>query len=681
LIYQLFQRRERKDGTQAAESEFASTVVLTPGFDAPAAPAAQDSLPPESLPPDSLPPDSLPPDSLPPDSLPPDSQPPDSQPPDSQPPDSRPPTSQPGALGPDSDGDLGTDLGGEVSEGRPAPAYAAMVEQPTIAQIGRYALKQRLGLGGLGQVHEAWDPVLSRPVAIKTLHFDVDSNQRAALDRLFLNEARAIASLSHPHIVTVYDAGLSPQGVYIAMERLEGCDLRQRIARGWQPSPGQAAQLVRRVADALAYAHGRGIVHCDIKPANIFLTQRDKPKILDFGIARVAHAKGVQGLEGLVAGSPHYLAPEQLLGQEVDARTDIYALGVVFYELLAGRKAFMGDSVEQITTAVLTNHPAPAHEVQPGISPTLSKIAARAMARDPAKRYVSAAQMAQEIRNWFERHSGVRESAPSQAQAAPSAARAAAARAPLRVEFAFNRRHLVLAGGAVLLVGAALALLLRPRSTPLPTEPPRPVVQPAPSGPPIVMASDAPAPAEPAPAASAALPAPPAAADAGATAAAAAPTEATTATSPAPAATAGSAAATAPITPPPTAATAAPVTAAATPPPTPAPVPTLAPGANATASPPPRPAPRPRPPAPPARDARAAATAPAVQGVLQLAITPWGQIEVNGQPAGTAPPLTRLTLPEGTHQITVRNADFPPYSTTVQVHPDRPVILRFRFGQ
>jgi serine/threonine-protein kinase len=465
------------------------------------------------------------------------------------------------------------------------------------------------------------------------------------------------------------------------MERLEGCDLRQRIARGWQPSPGQAAQLVRRVADALAYAHGRGIVHCDIKPANIFLTQRDKPKILDFGIARVAHTKGVQGLEGLVAGSPHYLAPEQLLGQEVDARTDIYALGVVFYELLAGRKAFMGDSVEQITTAVLTNHPAPAHEVQPGISPTLSKIAARAMARDPAKRYVSAAQMAQEIRNWFERHSGVRESVPSQAQAAPSAARVAAARAPRRVEFAFNRRHLVLAGGAVLLVGAALALLLHPRSTPLPTEPPRPVVQPAPSGPPIVMASDAPAPAEPAPAASAARPAPPAAADAGATAAAAAPTEATTATSPAPAATAGSAAATAPITAPPTAATAAPVTAAATPPPTTAPVPTPAPGANAAASPPPRPAPRPRPPAPPARDARTATSAPAAQGVLQLAITPWGQIEVNGQPAGTAPPLTRLTLPEGTHQITVRNADFPPYSTTVQVHPDRPVILRFRFGQ
>ena len=162
-------------------------------------------------------------------------------------------------------------------------------DQPTTGQVGRYALKGRLGVGGLGQVHEAWDPLLSRTVAIKTLQFESDPRTRNSLDRLFLNEARAVAGLSHPNIVTVYDAGLSPSGVYLAMERLQGKDLRQRLSEGWKPGPAVVAQLVRRVADALAYAHARGVVHCDVKPGNIFITGSDKPKVLDFGIARVAH--------------------------------------------------------------------------------------------------------------------------------------------------------------------------------------------------------------------------------------------------------------------------------------------------------------------------------------------------------------------------------------------------------
>ena len=298
-----------------------------------------------------------------------------------------------------------SDLGADTL---PAPAAEmAVAQSPTLSHIGRYALKGLLGRGGLGQVHEAWDPLLSRTVAVKTLQIAVDSGNRAALDAMILNEARASASLSHPHIVTVHDAGLSERGVYIAMERLRGSDLRQRLDEGWRPTQAQAALLTRRLADALAYAHACGVVHCDVKPANIFMNRRDKPKLLDFGIARVAHrAQGspTQSLDRGVIGSPHYLAPEQLQGGRVDARTDIHALGVVLYELLTGRKAYNGDSIQQLVQAVLHQDPKPAFEQRPGVSRSLSAIAAKAMARDPAQRYSGALEMAHDLRRWIERH-------------------------------------------------------------------------------------------------------------------------------------------------------------------------------------------------------------------------------------------------------------------------------------
>ena len=518
-------------------------------------------------------------------------------------------------------------------------------QRPTIAFVGRYALKGVIGTGGLGQVHEAWDPLLSRPVAVKTLQFDIDPADRESLDELFINEARASAGLSHAHIVTVHDAGRSEHGVYIAMERLQGKDLRQRLAEGWLPTPAQAAQLVRRVADALAYAHARGVVHCDVKPANIFLNKRDKPKVLDFGIARVAHSRVLPKLEGMVAGSPHYLAPEQLQGGTVDARTDIHALGVVFYELLTLRKAFSGDSVEQITTAVLTNHPAPAHELRPGVPRTLAGIAAKAMARDPGDRYAGAAEMSADLRRWIERN-GAQES-PAVVEMPGSSSLPPLIPPPhTRPRRTKARKSnpvgAIVAVASLVVGGLALLATLRkpPTPAPLPDLTAVPAAVPAPA-PALVAALPASAAVEvpasaPEPAASGAAPAP-AIIEPVVTAAAVEP--------PAPP----------PVVAKPTPATPSPRAAAAKPKATPA-------TARATTTP-------------------AAPVVPAAQGQLQLAISPWGQVEVNGQAMGTTPPLTRLNLPEGTHQITVRNEDFPPFSTSVQVLADKPVTVRHRFGQ
>ena len=294
---------------------------------------------------------------------------------------------------------------------QPSPAVAAatpalIVDSESIGHVGRYALKTVLGKGGLGTVYAAWDPLLSRTVALKTLHIDADPTARESLDALFLNEARAAAGLSHPHIVTVFDAGPSETGVYIAMElRLQGQDLRHLLQQGVRPGPVEAAQVVRRIADALAYAHRKGVVHCDVKPANIFMTGRMHPKVLDFGIARVAH-RDVPVLEGVVAGSPFYLAPEQIDGRSVDRRSDVYSLGVVLYELLTGKKPFEGKSLEEITAAVKTAELVPAHRIAPKVPDrVVAHHEPRGMARDPDHRYPFSRRapfVGMELRHWLD---------------------------------------------------------------------------------------------------------------------------------------------------------------------------------------------------------------------------------------------------------------------------------------
>jgi eukaryotic-like serine/threonine-protein kinase len=528
----------------------------------------------------------------------------------------------PDAAAPDSDvPDVLTDINLETP-----PDAGQVASLPTLSHIGRYALKRRLAEGGLGAVFEAWDPLLSRTVAVKTLQFNVDTPSRLSLDGMFLNEARTAAGLNHRYIVTVHDAGLSAHGVYIAMERLYGQDMRDALAQGWRPSPERAALLVRRVADALSYAHARGVVHCDIKPANIYLTRRWRPKVLDFGIARAAGAAS-PALEGFVAGSPHYLAPEQLSGAEVDARTDVYSLGVVFHELLTGRKAFDGNSLEAITQAVQSGAAPLAPGLHPEVPEVLLKVAARAMSLNPDERFASAAEMAQALRRWVD---------PK-----VTAARAAEQRAA-QAKTQRWRLKAWLAGAAALVLLSCFVLVLRsePQTATMATTP----VAPAPAGNAMLPINTAPTPAL------ATLNA--------------APVEplddsASHHDAQAPQGTAATAVTNVPTTP------AAPATEARS-------------ALNATTTRVPkgtrlasdiRPTP-----------SNPVATPAVATGSVQMAVSPWGQVEVNGAVVGTTPPLTRLSLPEGTHTITVRNEDFPAFTTTVQVSADKPAVLRHRFG-
>jgi len=524
---------------------------------------------------------------------------------------------------------------GEITVAPPPPVLAGIgpgMEGESIGHVGRYALKSVLGKGGLGTVYNAWDPLLSRTVALKTLHIDSDPASRESLDAMFLNEARAAAGLSHPHIVTVFDAGPSDSGVYIAMERLQGQDLRHLLLQGVRPGPIEAAQVVRRVADALAYAHRKGVVHCDVKPANIFMTGRMHPKVLDFGIARVAH-RDVPALDGVVAGSPYYLAPEQIDGRSVDRRSDVYSLGVVLYELLVGKKPFEGRSLEEITAAVKAGDAVPAHRVSPKVPLGLSVIASRAMAADPDQRYPSARHLSMELRHWVD---------SAEARALKDEARGVSAPAPARNQLLRIGLPLL---GFVAVIGALAWLKLGTSPAELAATPPT-----ASATAPVKVAAAAPSTVAIAPAA--------AAAEEAAARAAALPASAAvvvdTASAPAAATSTSTAIAT-----------------------------TTAPDAAAS-----RPAVISK--AEAARRRKAAAmasvtggvpiTAVLPEGVVQLAISPWGQVEVDGKPMGISPPLTRLTLNSGNHTITVRNTDFPAYTQTVTVDGESPVTLRHRFG-
>ena len=460
--------------------------------------------------------------------------------------------------------------------------------------IGRFTILNEIGRGSYGVVYAAHDPVLAREVAIKIIPLAREDQFRTQIEASFLHEAKSAGGMSHPSIVTIYDAGKTDSFAYIAMERLHGQDLHEYLASGNRMSARQSAAMMMRVSDAIHYANKRGLVHRDIKPSNIFLSRDLKPKLLDFGTALApAPETKLRGTRQLV-GTPNYMSPEQADGGTLDARSDIFSLGTIMYELLCGRRAFDGRTVDETLDQVLAANPKPVDRIRPETPPALVEIVRKAMAKDPAARYQKAAELRNALADFVD---GSRApSADAAIAARPSEARAVAS--PVRRRALSARTMVAIVTGAVAIIVLAAALR-REREAPVA---------------PIVETTPAPL--------TAALP-----------------------VTPAP-----------PVEPPP------------------AQVPDVAAAVAADAQ---------------AAEARAAArrkvepppapVLPPRDGTVTLAISPWGEVSVDGATRGVSPPLTQQSLPPGVHTIEVRNGAAAPFVARVEVRSGETLGLQHRF--
>ena len=495
-------------------------------------------------------------------------------------------------------------------------------------RLGRYELLGELGRGAMGVVYRARDPIIDRVVALKTIDSGRSGEAAASFTERFFQEARSAGRLNHPNIVTIYDAGDAGGQAYIAMEFLEGTGLREMLDEQAPLSIARAVEIAGQVARGLAYAHEHGVVHRDVKPANIIILRNRRPKITDFGIARLGEA---DVLAGSRAGSPKYMSPEQIRGDgALDGRSDIFSLGAVLYEMLTGRQPFGGAEVVDIMRTVLQDHPQPpsAHNVR--VPPELDALVLRMLAKRPDERHPSARWLYRELRQ-VEETLEKEPSGPAPRADAPTrkvsledptlvmgdehpAPAAAPQPGPMK---RYGGR---LAAAAAVLVAAAVVVLAPWRESPSPPAPQAavPIIAVAPP-----TAAEPPEPQSPPPAAAPEKP-----------------------PEPAPPPKAKPRAAKKPPEPVPVAA------------PEPAPPPV-----EVVVAPPPKPAPPP----------------PPQTGKIVLAVSPWGEVYVDGRLRGTTPPLAELELPPGRHRVEIRNSAQLPYHAFVELQAGQTQPIRHSF--
>lgn len=281
---------------------------------------------------------------------------------------------------------------------------------PTNKRVGRFYLSEKLGKGSNGGVFLGHDPIIDRDVAIKILDIPNSALEKKQREQQFINEARAAGRLSHPNIVTIYDASSEGGTTFIAMEFLPGQDLRTLLASGKQLDVIDTATIAAKIANALAYAHEHGVIHRDIKPANIFILPNQQPKVVDFGIARAPN-RVIEGQNGEahtlfhnnILGTPAYMSPEQASSQQVSALTDVYSLGATMYEMLTLQKPFAASDTDRLLHQIVHKTPKYPSEIAHQVPGALSRIVMKAMKKNPAERYQSAAEMERALLKFISR--------------------------------------------------------------------------------------------------------------------------------------------------------------------------------------------------------------------------------------------------------------------------------------
>jgi serine/threonine protein kinase len=326
----------------------------------------------------------------------------------------------------------------------------------TKKRIGRYEVVKELGAGAMAVVYKAVDPVIGRTVAIKTIKIDSSIGiEHKELRQRFYREAQSAGNLSHPNIVTIYDIGEEGNVDYIAMEFVEGKSLQDWIAENPIPPAEQTVSIIEQVASGLDYAAANGIIHRDIKPANILLTQEMKVKIADFGIAKLSTSQFTQ--TGALMGTPSYMSPEQAMGKTLDGRSDIFSLGVIFYEMLTGEKPFSGTNPATIIYKILHEDPVQPRKLNVTLHPAFDEIIRKMLAKDPEKRYQSCSQLIKDLKDY---------SSPKTGEAEPALTAAAA-----EAEVKSKSRYRFIAIASVLAVILAISGFLYYRQSRQPAPP------------------------------------------------------------------------------------------------------------------------------------------------------------------------------------------------------------------